>query len=63
MSDLARYLSALQRAGFYGDVTLKFERGRVVLVNPSATIKPADLPSQTAAIQQAATGPKPPPQP
>ena len=38
------YLRQLARAGFWGAVTLKFERGRVVHVRQEQNLKPDELP-------------------
>jgi hypothetical protein len=47
-SRMDTYLEELERTGFWGAVTLKFESGRLVHVREERNIKPAALPSSTS---------------
>jgi hypothetical protein len=46
MNEAIELIRQLGRDRFYGALTLKFEAGRIVIINKNETLKPSELPGQ-----------------
>lgn len=45
IDNITQYLRSLSASQFYGNVTLRYDRGRIVLVISNQAIKPENLPT------------------